>query len=383
MSFTRLLVTCLLAALCAGMIVLVMIPAPTQAAPMVPAPQPAPRPLEAPAHACVLEDGSFVTADGGCKDLATGLVWSAAHDLNFTYPSAISIIENMKESGYTDWRMPTRAELEAVCANGASTHFAGSLGYHWSSTSKGAKKWAVQLSDCSMLAFGQGAGIPFRAVRDPGAAPALPNAPTALVATALTSSSIGLTWTDNSGNESGFDVERSSDEVAWSTIASIGPNLTSYTDLGLLASTEYFFRIRATNSAGQSDPSNVASAITLPNGGGTSAFVGCISYSTYGGSNGNKHLAITVRVVDDTDAPLAGLTVSVVVSGPTGATASGVTDASGAFSFNMMNAAFGFYSTDVTSISPGVEFDGGEPTNLFNKSLVGPTAGSFPTGCGS
>jgi len=39
----------------------------------------------------------------------------------------------------------------------------------------------------------------------------LPEAPSGLSASALSSSSIRLTWTDNSGNETGFKVERSLD----------------------------------------------------------------------------------------------------------------------------------------------------------------------------
>jgi hypothetical protein len=36
----------------------------------------------APPGACVLDDTSFQTADGGCKDLATWLVYSARHGQN-------------------------------------------------------------------------------------------------------------------------------------------------------------------------------------------------------------------------------------------------------------------------------------------------------------
>jgi hypothetical protein len=42
----------------------------------------------------------------------------------------------------------------------------------------------------------------------PGTGGAPPAAPTNLVATAVSSSQINLTWTDNSNNETGFKIER-------------------------------------------------------------------------------------------------------------------------------------------------------------------------------
>jgi len=93
-------------------------------------------------------------------------------------------------------------------------------------------------------------------------APALPAAPTNLTATAASSSKINLTWTDNATNEDGFEIERSLDGASFSLRATVGANVTSYSDTGLAASTTYYYRVRAYNSAGKSDYSNTASAMT-------------------------------------------------------------------------------------------------------------------------
>jgi hypothetical protein len=93
--------------------------------------------------------------------------------------------------------------------------------------------------------------------------PASPLAPPSnLTASTSSSSQINLTWTDNSGNESGFLIEESTDGVTWTQIGSVGANTTSYTANGLSRGTKYYFRVRAYNTAGTSSYSNTASATT-------------------------------------------------------------------------------------------------------------------------
>lgn len=96
--------------------------------------------------------------------------------------------------------------------------------------------------------------------------PTIPAAPGGLTATAASSSAINLAWSDNSNNETGFDIERSTDNANWAALASLGSNIQSYTNTGLTASTSYYYRVRAKNSAGSSSYSNVANATTLPAG---------------------------------------------------------------------------------------------------------------------
>ena len=94
--------------------------------------------------------------------------------------------------------------------------------------------------------------------------PGVPAAPSNLVATATGSSTISLSWTDNANNETGFAIERSTDNVNWTVISDdeIGPNGNSYSAVSLNASTLYYFRVKAENEMGWSPYSNTASATT-------------------------------------------------------------------------------------------------------------------------
>ncbi|MBA4158598.1 MAG: fibronectin type III domain-containing protein, partial [Gemmatimonadetes bacterium] len=93
-----------------------------------------------------------------------------------------------------------------------------------------------------------------------------PSAPTSLVATAVSMSQINLTWTDNASNESGFKIERAPDNNgapgAYTQIATVGANTTSYSNTGLSAGTRYWYRVRAYNADGDSGYSNESSATT-------------------------------------------------------------------------------------------------------------------------
>ena len=99
-----------------------------------------------------------------------------------------------------------------------------------------------------------------------------PAAPSNLSATAVSQSVIDLAWTDNATSETGYRVERSPDGTTnWTTVATLDPNATSYSDTGLTASTTYHYRVFAFNTGGDSAPSNTANATTLPDPEGESA----------------------------------------------------------------------------------------------------------------
>jgi subtilisin len=92
-----------------------------------------------------------------------------------------------------------------------------------------------------------------------------PAAPSTLTATAVSASRIDLSWSDNSDNEAGFTIERCTSSPcsdAFVPIVTVAAGVTTYSNIGLQASTTYTYRVRASNAGGSSDYSNTASATT-------------------------------------------------------------------------------------------------------------------------
>ncbi|MCE6987733.1 fibronectin type III domain-containing protein [Dyadobacter sp. CY323] len=90
----------------------------------------------------------------------------------------------------------------------------------------------------------------------------LPAAPTELTATAMSPAQINLSWVDQAINETGYQVERSLDGVAFVKIADLGVNATTFQNTALNAATLYYYRVRAVNAVGGSTYSSVASVKT-------------------------------------------------------------------------------------------------------------------------
>ena len=91
----------------------------------------------------------------------------------------------------------------------------------------------------------------------------LPAAPSGLSATAASSSRIDLSWTDNSGGETGYKIERKTGAGGtYSQVGTVGANVTSYSNTGLSASTTYYYHVMAYNVTGDSAQSNEANATT-------------------------------------------------------------------------------------------------------------------------
>jgi fibronectin type 3 domain-containing protein len=68
-----------------------------------------------------------------------------------------------------------------------------------------------------------------------------------------------LAWQDNSNNEDDFAIERKSGtNGAYSQIASVAANVTSYLDNSVTRGVTYCYRVQAISSAGASAYSNEA-----------------------------------------------------------------------------------------------------------------------------
>ena len=101
-------------------------------------------------------------------------------------------------------------------------------------------------------------------VFSPDGSPVVPSPPTGLKATVRSYAAIDLSWFAPANNGGSlitqYKIERN-DGNGFNVIQNI--QTTTYQDTNLTASKQYSYRISATNSAGTSVPSNVASAITL------------------------------------------------------------------------------------------------------------------------
>ena len=105
----------------------------------------------------------------------------------------------------------------------------------------------------------------------PQAPTTAPTAAIGLTATALSSSSIKILWTDTSNNEESFEVQQSTNATSgFVFVDTTLPNVETFTVTGLTAGTQYFFRVRAGNFQGPTPFTNVADATTQAAGGGGS-----------------------------------------------------------------------------------------------------------------
>lgn len=91
-------------------------------------------------------------------------------------------------------------------------------------------------------------------------ASALPAAPENLTAT-VNGLQVTLNWNDLSTNEDGFIIERSlAGSSDFDSVHTIGADLASYVDNSVVAGQSYDYRVCATNAAGRSPYSNIATA---------------------------------------------------------------------------------------------------------------------------
>jgi alpha-tubulin suppressor-like RCC1 family protein len=90
-----------------------------------------------------------------------------------------------------------------------------------------------------------------------------PNAPSGLVATAVSTNQIDLSWTDNSADENRFGIERLNwSGGSWTEIGSVDPNVTVYSDTTVSCGQTFDYRVRAYNAAAGSPYSYIVTADT-------------------------------------------------------------------------------------------------------------------------
>lgn len=156
---------------------------------------------------------------------SVNLIWSAAAGAtsynvyrSATGEPASKLAENIGVTNYTDYRVATKTYTYWVTGTNSS-------GEGPSSTKKSIAATAGTLS---------------------------PAIPSGLVLTVESSTSVRVSWSDNSNNATGFTVERKTGSGSWSVIATLLFNQTNYLNTGLLPNTTYQYRVKATNATGSS-----------------------------------------------------------------------------------------------------------------------------------
>ena len=131
-----------------------------------------------------------------------------------------------------------------------------------------------------------------------------PSAPSGVTATAQSASEIHISWVDTSDDETSFEIQRiRTGDANYETLDdSLPANTTSYQDDGLLSETEYRYRVRASNSMGDSSWSAEAIESTdeLPAPSGLSATASsCTEITLTWTDNSSSEDGFHIRIVGD------------------------------------------------------------------------------------
>ncbi len=76
--------------------------------------------------------------------------------------------------------------------------------------------------------------------------------------------SVVLNWRDNSSEELGYVLQRSTDDGSFATLAYLSENATTFTDDGLADGTSYTYRVQATSAYGQDSDFSDTFSFSLP-----------------------------------------------------------------------------------------------------------------------
>lgn len=174
---------------------------------------------------------------------------SPAGGSSFTAPASISLAAQAADSGGAVSKVEF---FEGTNKLGEDT--SAPYEFIWSNVAAGTYSLSAKATDdLGAIATSSAVGV---------SVAALPAAPSNLAAAAISKSQINLSWTDNSSNESGFSLERSSDGTTFTALATLDANASSYSNTGLAAATTYYYRLRAFNDAGTSAYTASVSATT-------------------------------------------------------------------------------------------------------------------------
>jgi len=93
---------------------------------------------------------------------------------------------------------------------------------------------------------------------------AIPGAPTSLSISTASASQLDLSWSAPSSGADSYKIYRSTSSGGSLTTVATGITATSYSNTGLSTGTRYYYKVKATNSEGDSGYSSEASRFTTP-----------------------------------------------------------------------------------------------------------------------
>ncbi len=197
---------------------------------------------------------------------STGILNSTSQSSegSFGYLPGAPIVSSNGTTNGIVWAMDRNLnEIHAYDANSLSTELWNSSQAAGNSDSLGAAvKFAVPTVANGEVYVGTSNSLVVYGLAQP--ANAVPQPPV-LAATALSGSSINLTWTDSSvapNKANVYLIEESTDGVNFTQAATAPAGATSIAIGGLSKLTKYYFRVRGSNGVGKSGYSNIANATT-------------------------------------------------------------------------------------------------------------------------
>ncbi|MBA3936439.1 MAG: chitobiase/beta-hexosaminidase C-terminal domain-containing protein [Planctomycetes bacterium] len=209
-----------------------------------------------------------------------------------------------------------------------------------------------------------------------------PTIPSGLIATA-NGAGLDLAWTRNSANETGFQIDVSSDPVFQNSITTVAApaGSTGATINGLQANTQYFLRIRAVDAAGASANTTPSEATTGI--GGTSS-IATPTFSPAGGTySSTQAVTLTcltggaaIHFTTDGSTPTASSPMfSVAISVASTTTIKAIATASGMIASAVASATYTI-SAPATVATPTFSPAGGAYTSTQAVTLTCSTGGT-------
>jgi chitodextrinase/predicted esterase len=96
--------------------------------------------------------------------------------------------------------------------------------------------------------------------------PAAPTAPTGLAANAISATQVNLAWNDNSANEAGFEIQKSSSPTSgFVSVAIVNANVTSYSDTQVNGHSTIYYQVRSRGTGTSHSAYNGPVSVTTPN----------------------------------------------------------------------------------------------------------------------